>query len=690
MEISLTPIEPTHDGSRFLAVGRDISESKRSQRKLEHRVKFQSLLAELSAELATASASEVIEKIDLFLPGIGDRYNLSGIAVWWISGGTAKNLNRKTGWRREQDCALAQSDYADRSSAPWLIAEMALNNPVIIDAGNDWPAEASADRASFQDWGVAAVLAFPAQVRDKVAGALIMVGSSSRNWSAEEIQELTLLSSTITGACARCWAVEEMSRREQDLARSQDIAQVGNFSVVYDKPQLNFSREGRLEMSSQCRKIFGIEAGEETVALTVDRIHPDDRDRVVRRIEKGFVFSADGQQSYRVVRPDGSTITVQVRSEFDRDDSGRVVRFFGVALDVTKQIESSDKIANALTEIKKLKDQLQEENVFLREEIRAAHGFDKIVGDSPALNNALRLAEKVAPTDLSVLILGETGTGKDLIARAIHRLSERKDSTMVSVNCAALSKELIESELFGHEKGAFTGAHAQRKGRFEIADGGTLFLDEIGELPGDLQAKLLRVLQDGTFERLGGSETLHVDVRLIAATNKDLLHAVNTGGFRADLYYRISNFPVKLPPLRERTEDIPLLAEFLVRKHAKGMNKDIKSISARTIRYLCEQEWPGNVRELEGFIQRALISTSGPVLDYFETQEAAPEPPPVDATVAVESPADLRKAERLHVLNVLMSTQWVIEGKKGAARKMGIPPSTLRSLMERLQIKRPK
>ena len=513
MEISLTPIEPTHDGSRILAVGRDISENKRAQRKIERRANFQGLLAELSSDLATTSAPEVLEKIDNFLSRIGEQYGLSGISIWWISEGTAKDLDRKTGWRQEQDGPLAQSDYADRSSAPWLVSEMAMNNLVLIDDANDWPVEASADRASFQDWDVAALLAFPAQVREKVAGACIMVGSNPRTWSAEDIQELKLLGNTMTGAIARCWAVEQMSRREQDLERSQEIAQVGNFSVVYDTPQSKLTLEGRLEMSSQCRKLFAIEAGQESAALAIDRIHPDDRQRVLQTIEKGFATSARGQQAYRVVRPDGSTITVQVRSEFDRDDSGRVIRFFGVALDVSKQIESNQKIEKALAEIKKLKDQLLEENVFLREEIRAAHGFDKIVGDSPALNDALRLAEKVAPTDLSVLILGETGTGKELIARAVHRLSRRKDSTLVSVNCAALSKELIESELFGHEKGAFTGAHAQRKGRFEIAHGGTLFLDEIGELPGELQAKLLRVLQDGNFERLGGSETLHVDVR---------------------------------------------------------------------------------------------------------------------------------------------------------------------------------
>ncbi|MDH5500488.1 MAG: sigma 54-interacting transcriptional regulator [Gammaproteobacteria bacterium] len=688
MEISLTPIELAHDGARILAVGRDISENKRAQRKIERRANCRSLLAELSSELATASALEVVEKIDRFLPRIGAQYQLSGVSIWWISEGSTKDVDCITSWRRTQDCPLAQSEYADRNSAPWLVSEIAVNNFVLIDEANDWPVEASADRASFQDWDVATLLAFPRQVRQKVAGACIMVGSDARTWSTEDIQELKLLSDTMTGAYARCWAVEAISRREHDLERSQEIARVGNFSLEYDTPQSAFSRDGRFEMSSQCRQLFGIGTEPLTVELALERIHPDDRKRLSRNIEKGFGSNNRAEQAFRVLRPDGTTIDLRVQSEFDRDEYGNVVRFFGVAHDVTDYLEANRKIEDALAEIRKLKDQLQDENVLLREEISAAHGFGKIIGDSPALNTALRLAEKVAPTDLSVLILGETGTGKELIARAIHGLSRRKDSALVSVNCAALSKELIESELFGHEKGAFTGAHARRKGRFEVADGGTLFLDEIGELPGELQAKLLRVLQDGSFERLGGSETLHVDVRLIAATNKNLMRAVDRGEFRADLFYRINSFPVRLPPLRERLEDIPLLAEFLVQKHAKRMGKDVRSISARTLRYLCNREWPGNVRELEGIIQRALISTSGAVLDYLEVQSSEIESPADDAPVPAKGPANLRNLEREYILNVLDSTGWIIEGKRGAAAKMGLPPSTLRSQMERLQIKR--
>jgi len=475
---------------------------------------------------------------------------------------------------------------------------------------------------------------------------------------------------------------------ERDLARSQEIARVGSYSVIPDGSHLGFPPKGVFEVSPQCRKLFGIDAGQTSFEQMMSRIHPDDSQRVLDAIKKDITLGTGFHHTYRVVRPDGTVLYLENRSTNDFDENGHTKRIFGTVHDVTERVKSKEKIESAFAEIEKLKDQLQEENLYLREEIRVAHGFDKIIGDSQKLKKALVAVEKVAPTDVTVMILGETGTGKELIAQAIHDLSGRKDNALISVNCAALSKDLIESELFGHEKGAFTGAYSQRKGRFELADGGTLFLDEIAELAGKLQAKLLRVLQTGDFERLGGSETLHADVRLIAATNRDLKRAVDIGEFRADLYYRITTFLIEMPPLRERREDIPALAEYLVRKHSKRMGKDIKSISARTIRHMTDQEWPGNVRELEGFIQRALISASGPVLDYSETYESKPEFSASPDPVPADESADLRNVERQHILKVLKNTRWVIDGKLGAASKMSVPPSTLRSMMKRLGITR--
>ncbi len=321
--------------------------------------------------------------------------------------------------------------------------------------------------------------------------------------------------------------------------------------------------------------------------------------------------------------------------------------------------------------------------------MKLAHGFGEIVGEDPNLRRCLEAVEKVAPTDVPVLVLGETGTGKELIARAIHKLSSRSDKPIVSVNCPALPATLIESELFGHEKGAFTGADARRLGRFEIANGGTIFLDEIGELPLDLQAKLLRVLQTGEFERLGGVETLKTDVRLIAATNRELQAEIERGAFRADLYYRISAFPITLPPLRDRRDDIPLLAEHFVHKHAEWLDKEITAISASMLRELMNYSWPGNIRELESVIERALISLegstvltlSGPIRWVESEEHDEPMRP-------VHDISDLASMERSHIFKVLDRTGGKISGPEGAAALLGIPPSTLRSKMKRLGIER--
>ncbi len=355
----------------------------------------------------------------------------------------------------------------------------------------------------------------------------------------------------------------------------------------------------------------------------------------------------------------------------------------------------AETLASALTRskavmtIRKLSSQLQEENVQLRQEVSLAHSFEEIIGADAALRKCLQAVEKVAPTDVAVLIRGETGTGKELIARAIHKLSARKDRPMVSVNCPALPATLFESELFGHEKGAFTGAESRRLGRFELADGGTLFLDEIGELPLEVQSKLLRVLQSGEFDRLGSTETRRANVRLIAATNRDLQQAVKDGEFRADLYYRVSSFPISLPALRDRRGDIPMLAEYFVRKHAKRLGKTINAISAQMIKDLGNYEWPGNIRELESIVERALISAddSGVLKLPAPLRLIGAFSQSRDSFTADEA-ADLFSIERAHIIEVLQTTSWRISGPGGAATVLGIPSSTLRSKMKRLGIAR--
>ncbi|MGB5257765.1 MAG: sigma 54-interacting transcriptional regulator, partial [Woeseiaceae bacterium] len=349
------------------------------------------------------------------------------------------------------------------------------------------------------------------------------------------------------------------------------------------------------------------------------------------------------------------------------------------------RLKSRRALDNAMGQLKEAKERLEAENVYLRNEIELTHGFDEIVGRSDAVLHSLQLVEQVAPTKTPVLILGETGTGKELIARAIHELSERCDRPLVKVNCAALPANLIESELFGHEKGAFTGADGAKRGRFDLAHGSTLFLDEIGEIPLELQAKLLRVLQEGEFDRLGGSKTIKVDARLIVATNRDLAESVRDGQFRSDLYYRINTFPITLPPLRDRGKDIDMLAQHFVRVHAPRLGREVKEISADMMQQLRRYTWPGNVRELEGVVQRALISSVGPVLNL-----AAPLAPPQEIEAPAQAPvSDLKLIEREHIVAVLEDARWKISGSAGAAARLGIPPSTLRSKMKKLSISRP-
>jgi transcriptional regulator with GAF, ATPase, and Fis domain len=342
------------------------------------------------------------------------------------------------------------------------------------------------------------------------------------------------------------------------------------------------------------------------------------------------------------------------------------------------------KNAQLFEEVQHLKNRLQAENLYLREEIELQHHFEEIIGDHPAMKAVLRQIEQVAPTDSTVLILGETGTGKELIARAIHNHSRRKTRPLVKVNCGAIPANLVESELFGHEKGAFTGAVTKRIGRFELADGGTLFLDEVGELPSDAQIKLLRVLQEREFDRVGSRQSTKVDVRVIAATNRDLHEAVAAGSVRADLLYRLNVFPIELPPLRARASDIPLFVKFFANKFSKKLGKRLQDLSQQAVDRLMRYSWPGNVRELENVVERAAIVSQG---SRLQIDEALLRSSPASEPAASGT---LEHVERTHIARVLHEVEWVIEGNSGAACRLGLHPNTLRSRMKKLGIKKPR
>ena len=360
-----------------------------------------------------------------------------------------------------------------------------------------------------------------------------------------------------------------------------------------------------------------------------------------------------------------------------------------------------DQVANAVAvaldnalaheELRRLRDQLAAENAYLQDEIRSEHNFAEIVGESRALLQALRKVEQVAGTESTVLLLGETGTGKELFARAIHDRSQRKSHPLVKVNCGAISAGLVESELFGHVKGAFTGALSNRDGRFKVADGGTLFLDEVSELPPDTQVKLLRVLQEQEFEPIGSSRTIRVDVRIIAASNRDLEECVRAGKFRPDLFYRLNVFPIKVPPLRERTGDVPLLAMFFMQKFARKLGKGVTQISKDTMARLTSYAWPGNIRELQNIIERAVILSPHSTITFEEGGVLSPSSADENAAPVgtKKEPTALTEVQRRHIESVLQQTSWVIEGQRGAARLLNMHPNTLRFRMRKLGIIRP-
>ena len=414
----------------------------------------------------------------------------------------------------------------------------------------------------------------------------------------------------------------------------------------------------------------------EAIGKSVERFGtPEGLERVRRAIERFktepdaliFVGEAD---ALRARRADGS-VFVQEASLSRCEVGGRPL--------YTVIFRDLEERKNAAREM----DELQRQNSYLREEIQSVHNFEEIVGASPSLRRVLEQVSLVAATDSSVLVYGETGTGKELIARAIHARSGRKDRPLVKVNCAALPAGLVESELFGHEKGAFTGATERRIGRFELAHGGTIFLDEVGELSPEVQVKLLRVLQERELERVGGSRTVKVDVRVIAATNRDLPGAVGSGAFRQDLYYRLNVFPVTVPPLRERPEDIPLLVHYFVARYVAKIGRRISRVPKETMERLATYAWPGNVRELENVVERAVILSPGSDL------EVAPEVfPPVPASVLPSPAVPAERVEREHIVSVLRRTNWRVDGPRGAARLLDMHPSTLRSRMQKLGIRR--
>jgi len=464
--------------------------------------------------------------------------------------------------------------------------------------------------------------------------------------------------------------VTERKRAEEELRRSEmELRQVLDFT-----PQLvsvyGPGRE-RLYANRVALDYLGIGLDEWLQRSPGIHIHSDDSERVNACWDRALGSGSGFDVELRLRKHDGSYRWFLARYNPVRDDKGQIMRWYVAGTDIEDR--------------KRAEKRLEQENVALREEIDKASMFEEIVGTSPTLKSVLSRISKVAPGDSTVLITGETGTGKELVARAIHRRSDRASRAFVSVNCAAIPRDLIASELFGHEKGSFTGATQQRLGRFELASGGTIFLDEVGELPVETQIALLRVLQEHEFERVGGTRSIQTDVRVIAATNRDLLAAIAVGTFRSDLFYRLNVFPIEIPSLRERREDIPLLVEYFIERYVRKAGKNIKRVNKKTLELLRSYPWPGNIRELQNVIERSVILCETEIFSIDESW-LPKQPSLTEPKNQIELPGRLLAQEKEMIEVALKETRGRVFGPQGAAAKLGIPRSTLESKIRSLKI----
>ncbi len=581
----------------------------------DHSFRFLSLFGELSAKFINMSLDNVDKEIVVAQERICKEMDIDRCTLWQFSdihnSLVATHISLRIG-------AEIKDRLVAREMFPWVLEKLNRRETVCIPSVDDLPPEASIDIESFHKFQVKSNITVPLCVENTVIGCMSFGDlRRTRQWTAHDVGKVQLIAQVIANALDRKKKERALHESEAKVAMASLSAGIGFWGVE--------AGTGDVWATDKARELMGFGSqARPTTEVFYSSIHAEDRERVRAYLERESRSDEGTLVDFRAVHPDGSEHWVSLRGNRLPESSTRQTALTGIIVDISERKKAEIDLRNSLEEIKRLKDLLYAETDFLKAELVHFHGHPEIIGKSKAMANVLRQIRQVSGTSSTVLITGETGTGKELVARAIHALSGRKDRVMVKVDCASLPSGLIESELFGRERGAYTGALAKQIGRFQLADRSTIFLDEIGELPMEVQAKLLRILESGEFEPLGSPKTVKVNVRIVAATNRDLEKAMRQGRFREDLFFRLRVFPIEVPPLRERSEDIPLLAYNFVRKFSADMGKNVRNIRKNSMLALQQYSWPGNVRELRNLIEHALITTTSDTLNL--------EPPGASAT----------------------------------------------------------
>ena len=669
-----------------------------TNRETENGMSFAEILFEISAQFINLPADRIDPAIEDAQRRICEFCDLDRSSIWqrsqedpdvlfltnvyqsadstfMVETAREKRLLSESGWIfRKAEAPSIYMRMDARAFFPWVVNRLKRNETVAISRLEDLPEDAGYDRETFRRYATRSSLILPLSAGGRSVGAIAFASVRHETvWTETLTINLQRIAQTFASVLERQWSDRTRRDSEARLMLAAESADASLWNLFLDS--------GHIWTTENSWDLYGIPREEHlTLPRFLEFVHINDRDRVARAFQE---VKGPGDRllvEYRLLSADGTVRWVVSRGRLRTDDAGEPYCLSGATVDITERKQMEEQLLERTREIEKLRSRIERENLYLQEEIKTLVTRGTIINQSHAMKNVISLARQVAGTDSTVLILGETGTGKELLARAIHDMSARNGRPLITVNCASLPPTLIEAELFGREKGAYTGALTRMIGRFELADGSTIFLDEIGELPLELQAKLLRVIEDGVFQRLGSTAPLKVKIRIIAATNRNLFEEVKSGRFRSDLYYRLNVFPVHIPALRERPEDIAPLVWSLLRELQASMGRKIEHLTDTTMNALVSYHWPGNVRELRNVIERAMITSEGATLEVHLPEH-------VTVQMAPQGKA-LRDVEREQIMAVLAGTRWKIGGKGGAAEILDLERTTLYSKMKKLGIRR--